>query len=511
MRASGRVSRHQAKYKGEKLNIKKVIFVLFLPILILLIFLGIKHFPKLSIPYKIKRSNPKRYFTSFTNNNYGVIDENGNEVLKNEYTEYIVIPNKTKDLFIISYQKNDKKDFETKAINKDGNEVFKNFNKVIPIEYKNSTNKFDQNLLALKNSEGKIGFGDYQGNIIIEPKYDSFSIFNGIENLIEITENGKKGVLNTTSSLIAVAPVYKSVEPLNKNQNSPFIVVFENLKGVVSSSNKQILPAEFTDIIKTNSNKFFVGVKNNEKNIYNEKGKMILGNIPITPIDISDTSIIGNKDRKLGVLSFEKQLILPYAYDYIEKTGLDTFLVKQNNKFLVIKTKEKKNLLKNTYDNINYIKNANIYIASNNKSNSADAYNGNLELKLSGVFEEINEEKSYIKLKDNNTYKYYLFNFEEKKTEEIFKTNNLFMFSENGKIGYRTSKNQIIIPAIYDEGLEQNEYGYIAVSRNNKWGVLDHEGKTIIEPKYDFSEFIKINFINEWHLDKELELETYTK
>ena len=59
--------------------------------------------------------------------------------------------------------------------------------------------------------------------------------------------------------------------------------------------------------------------------------------------------------------------------------------------------------------------------------------------------------------------------------------------------------------------MEQNEYGYCAVKKDGVWGSLKANGAVVLEPKVDLENCLYIDFIGEWHLDKDLSLNIYTK
>lgn len=508
------------KSERKSLNIKKVLIFLILPFLLLITILGIKSLKNIFSTYKITRNNPIRYYASFVNSNWGVIDSNGQNVIPNEYKEYIAIPNHNKDVFIITYDIKSKTEFSTRAINKNGNNIIKKQN-IIPIEYENTEFKFDQHLLAFKENN-LYGFIDYDGNIKSEAKYTSFTTFPGISNRVLIEEEGKKGVLNTELFETVVAPVYKSIEPLNNSENTPYIVIFDNLKGLTTTKNKTILPAEYKEIIKTNSKKYFAAKKDSSISIFDENSKEIVKNFNDTPIDILDDLIIArNENGKVGAKNFNGEIIIPFEFNNIVTAGLNTYITNKNNKYNISQffakakdiskqEKDKINILEKDYSFIEYIPEGNFFIAKEKElDNIVSIYDHNFNLKLNGIIEDINYKSSFLKIKNGKTYKYYLFNFEEKSEKEVYPENNLYLFEENGKLGFMNDKNNIIVPAIYDEAKIQNQYGYIAVSRNNKWGSLDYTGKVIVEPTLDFKDFTKIEFINNYYLDKNEELTTF--
>ena len=70
-----------------------------------------------------------------------------------------------------------------------------------------------------------------------------------------------------------------------------------------------------------------------------------------------------------------------------------------------------------------------------------------------------------MKIRVNSEYKYYNFQFEEKKNTEILTGNTLFLSKQDGKYGYVDQNNVVVINYIYDDATEQNDSGYVAVKR----------------------------------------------
>ena len=92
------------RYNGSehKLNIKKVIAVI-IAFLVIIMFVAV--FIKLMQP-KAETTEKKvamAYYSAFTNNKWGIIDSSGNTVITPSYDEMVVVPNKDKAVFIVTY------------------------------------------------------------------------------------------------------------------------------------------------------------------------------------------------------------------------------------------------------------------------------------------------------------------------------------------------------------------------------------------------------------------------
>ena len=67
---------------------------------------------------------------------------------------------------------------------------------------------------------------------------------------------------------------------------------------------------------------------------------------------------------------------------------------------------------------------------------------------------------------------------------QVSNAQNVIRFYENGKVGYKKSTGEIIIPATYPAGSEMME-NYAIVLKGNKRGYINDKGETIIPFIYD--------------------------
>ena len=58
---------------------------------------------------------------------------------------------------------------------------------------------------------------------------------------------------------------------------------------------------------------------------------------------------------------------------------------------------------------------------------------------------------------------------------------------------------------------EQNEYGFVAVKKDGKWGALNQKGEVVVEPTYELTDYVVVNFIGKWHLAQDINANYYTK
>ena len=92
------------RYNGseQKLNIKKVIAVI-ITLLVVVMFIAILVKLMNSDEVSTEKKPALAYYTVYDNGKWGVINSSGEAVIQPSYDEMIIIPNKERDVFIITY------------------------------------------------------------------------------------------------------------------------------------------------------------------------------------------------------------------------------------------------------------------------------------------------------------------------------------------------------------------------------------------------------------------------
>jgi hypothetical protein len=213
---------------------------------------------------------------------------------------------------------------------------------------------------------------------------------------------------------------------------------------------------------------------------------------------------------KYLAISPSDEEILKAEYDNLKYIKGNLYIAEKDGKYGVI-SEDGQTAVDYKYKLMYYVKDAGIIVAENDDLTS-DIYDSDLNLKLSGVIiSEINQEKAFLRIRDNGDYKYYNFKIEEKTNKEIYPTNTLFLFKENGKYGYKNLSDAVIVDAKYDDAREQNEFGYCAVKTDKGWGALKSDGTVVVNPSINLDEYLVIDFINTYHRVNDLNLYVYTK
>lgn len=188
----------------------------------------------------------------------------------------------------------------------------------------------------------------------------------------------------------------------------------------------------------------------------------------------------------------------PLEYENLKYAFSIYYIAKRDGKYGVI-NQENEKIVEFEYISMTYIESGNFIIADKSEVQTV-ILDSNLAKKTEGVISEINEEKGYIRVYMDDSYKYYNFKLEEKKAQDILTKNTLFLSKKDGKYGYIDKNDKIVIDYIYDDATEQNNYGYCGVKKDGKWGSIDKVGNIVQEIILNLDENIYLNFIGKWYL-----------
>ena len=502
------------RYEGEpKLNIKKVFAVLIAIAVIVMFVIGIKKLFSSEDTVK-EKSVILRYFPIYTNGKWGVIDSRGNTIIEPTYDEYIVIPDNQKAIFIcttdVNYNENT---YNTIVLNEKGEELFTTYDTVEAIEnYDESNNLWYQAGILKVSKDGKYGLIDTNGTQIANCEYDSINALKGVENSLLTEKSGKLGIIDNVGSVI-IDNKYREIKPISTRFEDGYIVKNEDNQYGVITYTKTVAVEEKYDAIKNvyGGGKYYIVKENDNWEVVDTEGNKYLDGDYEDIISIAGENAIIENDGNYGVVSITSEKnVIDIKYDSITYAEGNKYIVADNGKYGIIDD-TKKILVDLKYSNISYRAASNLYEGIN-KDYTSDLLDSDLNVKLSNVIvSEVNETKGYIKVRDNDTYKYYNFRFEEKTSQEILNGNTIFLSrNEEGKYGFVDKNGNVVVNYIYDDAREQNDYGYASVKQNGLWGSVDSQGRIAVAPSYNLDNNILVEFIGKWHLGEDLNLYYFT-
>ena len=499
------------RYEEPKLNLKKVFAVILAIIVIIMFIFMIKGF--LSEDGEQTKIVSKDYFSAFQNNKWGVIDSTGTVVIDPSYEEMITIPNSKKDVFLCIFDINyDTGEYSTKALNSKNEEIFTQYDQIEAIQVVDNNNQvsYISNVLKVQK-DGKYGLINLDGKELQPCQYDEVSSLQGIQDIIKVQKDGKYGLVNAEGKEI-VSTQYADIQGLDKDNTSNFIVMNDAGKyGIVNNNNENVVPTNYEQIKNIYSNNYYVVQKDGNEILVKKDGTEITLNGVDEIIEIlkNEEGIIFTQGENYGVMNLASEVTIEPAYQDLKEAKTGLFIAKQNDKYGIIDS-QKAEKLGFIYQNIDYYEKADLYVSEDESFNNSIIDN-NFEVRQTGILVDIDEEKGYFELRQNDEYIYYNFNFETKKDSEIFTNRTLFLSRKDGKFGFVDKDGNVVVDYIYDDATEQNSYGYAGIKKDGKWGSINEKGSIIQEPTYNLDDYLKIDFIGRWHYGKDLNMNYYNQ
>ena len=410
-------------------------FIVFLIIILVIIgvIFGIRRINDSKINYRIEEVNKYNYAKLYENEKYGVIDLEGNVIISPEYKDIVII-NPEKDIFIC-YQD----DNSTKILNSKEEELFGGYENIQPIKLKNvaSILCYEKNVLTYQK-DGLYGLVDVSGKKITKNIYDSIENLKGTEGKLLVSKNGKYGVININGKRLVDTKYdnIKTDEYYTENKKylkAGFIVsntTDDGFKiGYIDYTGKEILDAKYNDIIR------------------------------ITNID--DLYLIVAENGKYGLYKKSKNII-PFEYQSISYDESGLLLLEKNKKYGMSNLNGEIKIKVN-YEDIEY---KGIYIyASSSTENTVYDVDGNKQ--------DINFNKTIYKT-GNEDYRI-----------STIMNNNILYYGIENKEGIR------LVNEVYSYIEYIFKDYFIAKDDNGKMGIINANGKTILNFKYSLIQKIK--------------------
>jgi hypothetical protein len=206
------------------------------------------------------------------------------------------------------------------------------------------------------------------------------------------------------------------------------------LNGLFSLDNKELIPIEFEFILPRKNDRFILWKKNSINGLSDTNGKII---IPIKYKRVSSTEnddfyITENKNNLNGVYDYNGKNIIPEEYKF--------YTIDKNR----------------------------IFATKDNKARIIDIQNSENNIDLDERIELIETVRHYSM------------------GENLFQ-----IIKKENKYGIINSKNETIIPIVYDEIKSSQNWRYFIIKQKNKIGLININGTVTKEPIYDNIELRK--------------------
>lgn len=347
----------------------------------------------------------------------------------------------------------------------------------------------EYNYFILKKDD-KYGVIDKTGNIVIEPNYTEVKIPNP-EKAVFVCYQNEESIQILNENKQEIINQYEKVEPIRlKNIASDLMYEKTVLKysengkyGLVDLSGKKITNAiyEELDSLPYKEGEFLVK-KEGKYGVINIKGNVLVeiayDNVSVDGYYTDENQykfsgyIVSNTTEqgyRYGYINYKGKLLLEPEYNELEriveiKDNENSYMIgAKNGQYGVIKNKE--NILNNEYQSIRYDPSNNVLVIEKSKKYGISKLDGNIivpvqynQIDITGIYLYAQNEQGTTVYNNNGT---------EAKVDAdiaILETNNE---------KYRIRINNKI---------------------NTKYGVIDDEGKQLIEEKYNYIEYLYDNY-----------------
>ena len=380
----------------------------------------------------------------------------------------------------------------------------------------NNVNADIINLIKIEEKQ-KVGYINDEGNVIVRPKfiygtdyYKGFAIVKNYNNLYGVIDG--KGNNEISFGNIFSANLYGNRYIVTKFTN-------DGLKmGLLDSSLKEVTRFKYDSLAYSKSGIFMYTI-NDTMGIMNNDGKEIYS-YKVDEVD----------DRNISV----------EVSTLTEKSSSDVYAkIKINSSSTIINTKTGKEVYKYTLDDIRVLDNNVFYVKNQNGNNKYFIIKNDKIVYETTQYKRVRVEDldsdiaiaikddasiDYINLltkekinKDGNIKYTYsdgivrqeIYDFSTSKNEftvitpkknlatfyDVNTVDNIYVNgymkinTDNNKYNFLNKKGETISKKEYEEASDFNKNGYAIVSNDNEYGVIDGNGKEIIDLKYDEIKF----------------------
>lgn len=428
---------------------------------------------------------------------YGIIDFSGKRVTKAIYEEIDTLQFKEGELLV-------KKDGKYGIINIKGATLVKtNYEKIETDKFYEEGNGYRKAgyIVSKTTNEGyRYGYVNLRGKEIIEIKYNDLYRITEIDSediYIICAENGKYGLIKNDKKIIE-----NEYQSLTYTESNNTIIALKGKKyGVLSIDGKAIVPFEYKQIDITGE---YIYATTNDGNIkiFDSNGQetnitedIAIINIPNTEYKLYIETIDGK--TTYNIYKNEKK-ITKDEYSYIQYLYDNYFIAADENGKLGIIDDNEKNKIGFNYNSVQKIENTNMIQVLNNNTNITEIYSKEMKEICELKNATIENNKEYIKLYNDEEIKYITKDEKEVKNTDIFTDNKIFAKKSGNRWGFVDINGNKVVDYKYEKATEVNEYGFAGIMQNGKWGVINNEGKIIVEPQYELN-YNEPTFIGEYY------------
>ncbi len=338
-------------------------------------------------------------------------------------------------------------------------------------------------IYSVIEENGKYGVKNQEDKIIVKPQYEQVVIPNEHRGIFICDNYGEKTVVYNEKGS-EIFKEYEAVEPIKlsnlleeKYEKNAIIYQKNGKYGLLSITGKVILDARYEQIFSLGYKENEVIVKDNSKyKIYDVNGKQLIKE-EFDSIQSDEYYYEQDGYKKSGYIVC-KTTSDGYRYGYYDY-DYDEVLTPDYNQILRIVDVTDKN---------------NVYlIAAQNGQYGVFINNAKI---INTQYQSINYEKEFNLFIAERTGKYGAFN--EKGTEVLkveydsLEVKGIYIYTTKGEDKKVFDKDGKEVKISFDTTIEKTDNDNIFIKfENNKYGVIDKEGKTLIDCEYDLLQTIR--------------------
>ena len=423
----------------------------------------------------------------------GIIDLSGNKLTEAIYDDIKSLESRPGRLLV-------KKDNKYGVLDSLGNIVVDvKYNAVKSDGYSTAEDGYSKTgyIISERTDNGIIyGYSDYEGNVLIEPKYESLARVNKKSDDIYliVMERGKKGVIKNKKQLIK-----NNFQSVSYSEIADIFVVEKVGKyGFYSLEGDEILKPTYPNYVVS---KEYITVEENDKTVmYDFFGNVVKTNNYASVSEVEGTSyfIAKSEDGYYSIIS--KDVNVNDKYIFMEYAFGDYFIfTNEENKTGVLHVWEGV-VIEPTYTVILKIEGMNA-LEARDESNALHLYDSKLEevfVLENAVVQKVND--NYTVIYSDTEMKYINKDGKVVENTEVYPDNKLYSIQKDGKWGFVNNSGEIVVPCKYDLVTELNSYGFAGVKQDGKWGVIDEKGKELVVPVYEIDSYYFPQFIGKYEL-----------
>ena len=347
-------------------------------------------------------------------------------------------------------------------------------------EYKNEI-KCENHKCKVINQDGKVildGYDDIQ--------YKKEAVISEFF----VKKNGKWGIINEKDEIL----LDFQFESLDDYEDKYIIAKKDGKLGLLEDGTyKQIFPFEF-NYLKRISNGNFLISKDENIGLFDVKGEQLIpflyDSIVLQSINIKPIQYTVSKNLKQGVVDEKGKIIVPIKYDNIDHQNC-AIITKNDYKFGLYDNKGKKLYDTKYKDIVVSCEEELVELSKNGEDYIKHFFSKEAEAEFKKFQEEFN--KPYVEKEPDSTP------VPNAGIAIIKKTQNGYIFVDNnGKQLNDSVFDNIILNNRINKADTENGLNYLniaskvtdsegkfIVTKNNKQGLVDKNGKTLFEPLYD--------------------------